>query len=456
MFKKGQVTVFIIIGICILALFGGIYFLTDLFSHDIDSSVDVESFNNIQLFIDSCLATSAENGVREVLAQGGYDDVLEAGSVLQFPKEGDDFLVLPAYFDAGFVRVPTLSEIQHNAEERVTHNFLRCVNSFETLKMQGYTIEASEPIIALHFEPSTTTVLLRYVLVVTLGSSTKELNNFEYTMSFAFPQTYNAVRQFLVNQSMVPSEFLVTGLSDAVLNTSGSFGFSQTGDQGRDVLVQFRTAVDNPIVYQFGLTYDFDEDELVEEKIKPILSDNSGLIDRSVIEMDFLPEWNISKNGVFHYTPTVRGEGLSYSLDTKAIEIDAVTGEMTAYSSKLPNDEYEFILTVEDKFHSIASQPLYLNVRVVNETVPAIVPISRQIVERGTRLQVPVVLHRQVADIFEEAVYSVDAPPIFVIDSATGVLTARAIGEDAGNYSVRVNAYTSSWNTWYRFEVEFK
>ena len=147
--KKGQVTIFIIIGIVILVAVGLILYLR---SFEIRSNLQSEAerftvpqqVQPVKNFIDSCLADVARRGVELLGSQGGFltlQDAQPVNPILPFSDSlrlfNDDNAKVGYWFyetDNGIhtTQIPALDEIKNNLELYIEDNAIICFSDFSS------------------------------------------------------------------------------------------------------------------------------------------------------------------------------------------------------------------------------------------------------------------------------------------------------------------------------------
>src|SRR3989344_3975401 len=77
--KRGQVTVFIIVGILILAVAGSYFYLrNEVFEADTPVT-EATTLDSVQLYVEGCLDKVANEGLKLIGQQGGYYKFQEIG-----------------------------------------------------------------------------------------------------------------------------------------------------------------------------------------------------------------------------------------------------------------------------------------------------------------------------------------------------------------------------------------
>ena len=144
--KRGQVTVFVIVGIVIVVTIALIfYFLGDNIKRQTDTEVVLEeaSLEPMIQLVESCVRDEVVKGVELVGLQGGYFDPPK------YSQEGDYQISYDCHKDEGGVyinRLPTLAKIAQEIEEYISASdsvelIEECIDNFDDYKNQGYKID---------------------------------------------------------------------------------------------------------------------------------------------------------------------------------------------------------------------------------------------------------------------------------------------------------------------------
>ncbi len=178
--KRGQITIYIIIGILIVAMF----FLWS-FMQERKVEQNIESFDNVEMYVQECL----EQTSKEQLYQLGY-----IGGML----ESDDYIIS----DIGDVPVYVLGDKLNksifikNLEKMVKINIDFCFDDFNALKNQGYSFEFFEKEIEI-FGNSKITFNLDYPMKVTKAGTTKAYSDFTYSIDVDIDSLVNVTNKLL-------------------------------------------------------------------------------------------------------------------------------------------------------------------------------------------------------------------------------------------------------------------
>ena len=129
MTRKGQLTLFIVIGIVLVFSIAIIVYLqqqvaTAGFEEDKLSSLTTES-RPVKLFVDKCLSDVVIPGIYYMGTQGGYitpplDSLLTENSII------------PYYYERGSNNMPTLSALENEIASYVEGSLPICTNNFKS------------------------------------------------------------------------------------------------------------------------------------------------------------------------------------------------------------------------------------------------------------------------------------------------------------------------------------
>ncbi len=134
--RKGQITLFAILGVILLFSAGLFLFIS---SRDGEGSIIESQRSPIENFVLTCLREASEDAIVILGNQGGYievpDDIRNnPASFLSFdPKR---YSIVPYWYYGGITRIPSLEYMEREIEEYVRKNTLLCLDSFSALDDQ--------------------------------------------------------------------------------------------------------------------------------------------------------------------------------------------------------------------------------------------------------------------------------------------------------------------------------
>jgi len=173
--QSGQVTIFIIIGIIIVAAALLIY----SFYPQIQSSLGGVQEQNPQSYIQSCVENDLKNTVNQISNQGGSFNPTD-NYVLYNDIKIEFLCYTGEYYRPCIIQQPMLkehieSEIKNVMDSKVDACFTSLKNSYEG---RGYTVTLQSGVKNFELLPSRVVATLNYSLTLTKGTDVEKYNSF--------------------------------------------------------------------------------------------------------------------------------------------------------------------------------------------------------------------------------------------------------------------------------------
>ena len=196
--KRGQVTLFIILGLVIIAVFGILVYYRNASLEQLDvikerkSSIQEEAITN---YVESCLKTVSDEAVWRIGYFGGYTGYDE-NYVYYEEFNGDLFhgYKVPYYLDSYRSVFPSLEEIKSNLFDFIVLRLDSCLN-FNEFEEIGYTIEKpdSEEILnKIRINLESVDVKIVYPLTIKKDDSVVKIENFRVEVPLRFGVLYES------------------------------------------------------------------------------------------------------------------------------------------------------------------------------------------------------------------------------------------------------------------------
>jgi len=222
--RKGQVTVFIIIGIVLLSLVGGsVYYLNskkETTEQSLPKAQKISSaFEPVRSVVEDCLGKVSEDAFVKLSETGGY---LEPRSIpglqveMMNPTEGDAVavtpesqLVIPYWFSMSSpnscnggcefkLQRPTLKKsqgglnsIEGDVAQYIDDHIGECIGGFSILADQGFRVQEQGNLKSIvSINDGDVLVELNWPLLVVLDGSTEEMSQFYHVLDLRFKDIY--------------------------------------------------------------------------------------------------------------------------------------------------------------------------------------------------------------------------------------------------------------------------
>ena len=229
--KRGQVTVFIIIGIIILLIVGALFvFKSQIKNAQLELALKQDKAEGeavaVQEFVSSCLNDVSIDALELLGQHGGYINLSRSDlhnrdfSIEDNPTSSDavtfNNLEIPYWWyedsEHGCTRcsittknVPTIETMELQVNAYVEEQLNTCLNNFESMK--GFTVtQTSEPVAETTVSSDSVYIQLTYPVTITKEGVTTQLENWYVEVPVPLQQIYDSATEILTMQ--VSDQFL--------------------------------------------------------------------------------------------------------------------------------------------------------------------------------------------------------------------------------------------------------
>lgn len=201
--KRGQVTIFIIIAIILIASVSLYFVFRDKISiENIPSEIEP-----VYISIISCLEETTEQGVEYLALQGGYYEVPKSLSIAYFADN------IPYYYLNSREYVPSVERVEGELENYI-HNYLSNCLNFEDFEEQGFEIREGDLLVSVNIKEDKIKTKLDYPVTITKGDSTKRLREFEISIDSDLEKLLEVSEEIVSSYSEKPGFVCVTCLEE--------------------------------------------------------------------------------------------------------------------------------------------------------------------------------------------------------------------------------------------------
>jgi len=249
MFKRGQISVFIILGIVIVA--GVAFFLFSQQETATESEPTPETAP-IKLFIDSCISKVAEEGLFFIALQGGYYNAPQ----LSRPYS---FITVPYYWDNQNSFIPSKNVIEGELSKYIDDNLPDCFGDFESFKEEGFDFELEDVSSDVTIAPNLVSVNVLYPIKITKGASISSLRRFISDVEIDFNGRYEIVKEILEEQKNTPNSVPLGYISALAFEQGFTFETIDMGDGEVIYTLLFDEKGEGDFIYAFAARYDWSD-----------------------------------------------------------------------------------------------------------------------------------------------------------------------------------------------------
>ena len=219
--KRGQVTVFIIVGICIAIIFAWVYYSANLVAKEKSyvSTKKVYGFDvdPIKNYVETCLEKASEEGLWLVGIHGGYinpngdPSYGEVGHKLS-PSTSYNGEKVPYYSNGIKATYPSLSQIEEKLSRYIIVEFENCLD-FSIFEEKGFNIEkpnVNYQAIGFNFNnvpvnskvsisKEDVVIDIEYPLTIKNQDSVAKLSEFRISLPLRLGALYNGATSLITN-----------------------------------------------------------------------------------------------------------------------------------------------------------------------------------------------------------------------------------------------------------------
>ena len=206
--KRGQVTVFIIVGIIILAISAGTFFIVKKVTAEKlevgkEAAIPMGA-EGVKSYIENCLENTAEEAIHYNFLTGG----IYLPTFITFYEEW----TIPYYFYLGEDAHPLKEQVEDGISRYVEDNLAICLRNFKSFA--GLAVKAEVPEVKTVIQKKKVEVTLKMPVEIRSGEQIKKWDIFTITLNVPLAKVLAVVEEQMVNQLTEPNEVLLTSWVD--------------------------------------------------------------------------------------------------------------------------------------------------------------------------------------------------------------------------------------------------
>lgn len=209
MHKRGQITVFVILGILIVAVLGLIFYLYNLRTVPEVEKISGFDFSRTEVlknYIEGCIEKAGNEALNLVGKQGGE---INPGFYKPYFDSKVSYLCYTNSYSACYNKKPFLHQyIEKELTQYVNQKISVCLSSLDKeLKNRGYSFEKGTFILSTKINPYSVIISLNYPLTITKGTSKISINNFTKLFNIPLGRLIEVAEDIVNNEINSPLGF---------------------------------------------------------------------------------------------------------------------------------------------------------------------------------------------------------------------------------------------------------
>jgi len=207
--KKGQIVIFILIGIVILIAIGFILFIQESASEDTRKEEIAEipfQIQPVETYVKSCIESSGPLGLYLIGIQGGFIEPFPISLLTHYSS------IAYGYYE-GVKTLVSLQAIGSEFSKYIETELPSCINNFEALK--GYDITGGEIKAETVFTEEETIVNVNYPLTIRREGSRTTISDFSVSFPVRLRKIYDVVDTIVDKEADEPNSIDITYLTES-------------------------------------------------------------------------------------------------------------------------------------------------------------------------------------------------------------------------------------------------
>lgn len=386
--KRGQVTIFILVGIFILLFIGFFFFYTAQEQPPV--SEEAPAVASVRVYVESCLEQTTEEAIFTLGLSGGYYTVPE-------PKT-DALLIatVPYFLYNGETYIISIDEIADNIEDYLSAQLNYCLEGLSDIPAFNGEYYMEE--IAVKFQDQKISIDLVMPVTIIAGEKQTTLENFHSEISTSLSTVLSLSHDIIEKAKESDGYFPITYSSMLVAEKGYNLEYTTVEDAMIVSIIDTNTVYDeHPLLFTFALSIPtkYERDAVQIEEIEP----QSAIV--------YYP---------FSLVVHAIGENLSFSDSTDMFEIDEKTGLINFTPTKKDQGNHSIIIKVENA--------LWLDIEILNINIEPLLqnnpPVLNKIHSLYGRVGKLLYYKINATDPENDSIIFISSDPIFKINQITG------------------------------------
>jgi hypothetical protein len=363
--KKGQVTIFIIIGLMILLTFSILFYFQKSIEGNNINLKRIFSFKldtiPIKNYVEDCLQATSNEAINYVGKHGGYydlDNVISTNSAIYNTAY---------YFFLGQNLMPNKNNVEKEISNYIDDNLFFCLQNFAVFEEQGFNIKFGDIKSSVNLNNDNLRVSLNLPLTIKKDSQIYKLDYFIVNADTKFGRMLDSASALIENQMYTPDNICISCI------------FKEA--EKNDIVIELYNLNNDTVIFLF---FDVKNDQklIYANKYVEYSCDNLPPdVDSSFLEVclnkrlkevgytfyvEDIPNMNASIDKLFYYKINASGRDLNFYDYTPLFDIMNETGDIFFLPKKEQIGNYTIWIRVKDSMLNEVFKTFQLN--IINKT----------------------------------------------------------------------------------------
>ena len=243
--KRGQVTIFIVVGLVMVGLFVAIF---SLGGRKMDTATLPE--RGVEQFVGSCLEKVGEDGAYLLGLQGGYYQVPQP-SVMAFSYAS------PLYLMEGKSFFPDRAALEEQLSLYVEEGLGSCLHHFSSYEEQGFQVETAQLRVKTEIVPGRIRFLAEYPVTLSKGDTVASYDMFTATLPLDLYAYFEQVQTTFPLQQESAEAVPFGALTHLAYKKDYTLELDWVDDQTVLYVFLFDAGKEKPFIFSYGVRYNW-------------------------------------------------------------------------------------------------------------------------------------------------------------------------------------------------------
>jgi hypothetical protein len=410
--KRGQITIYIIIGMVILVIISAVFYMRTRVAEEvieeevIEEEVLITEAQAVNVFVESCIDDTLEDGILFVSSHGGYYRVPELSDYYSFIK-------IPFYFYVGEELIPDKAQIENSLAEYVQDNLVRCIDGFSAFPWEV----VSEGDISVGVQIFENEVLARVIYPVEIRAEDKliEVSEFNIAYETNYQEALEIINEIVAKQREDKNVVMTSYILDLAFYNDFLFNLIYEEDivfyilSFNDIRIKR-----NPLVFNFAAKYNWSTEQ-----------------DKRVVDILPIPRQNTTEGQEFTFQLETVGENLEFISLAENVEISP--GGLLSFTPTNENIGVNYLLIGARSNLGEDYEILIIDVENINDP-----PVIEQLAVQESVVGEEKIIQVVATDPDLDKLYYLDNTDLFNINFDTGKIVFTPNPVDVGTHKINI------------------
>ena len=357
MVKRGQVSLFIFIGVIIILIVSLLYIGWNVKTEETPvQSVILTKFDSdtVRGYIDDCVSASLKDTLDGLGLQGGYYNPV--ADSLKYDMFGDHSIINVPYYMIDYEdRSPGFSEIQNQLSISMNNTLRYCTNRLPSY----YNVEYSPDTVSyFDFSSNSVSIRLSQPIKIIFNSSVVTLDSFYGVVNSDYILYYNLSKKITEEQLKYGDYLCMSCINELANQNNVTLDTDEIELENDYVIIYSLYRPNSTLAFLFAHKFPL---------AAALESHNAMIYPIGALEA------TVGYN--FEYDVSARGSGLTFSDDTNIFDIDPQTGNIRFTPTTPQVGDNMITITAKDSANNGAKESFVLKIKDVG-SYPVIQPIN--------------------------------------------------------------------------------